>query len=78
MQFYKLPLDINAEPSIYWINDLDDPFIPLPKEALMLNVREDRDRIDTFLDKLISLYYQESRRNLPIQTCLGAVMSACE
>jgi hypothetical protein len=30
IQFYRIPLDENAEPSIYWVNDVEDPFYPLP------------------------------------------------
>ena len=43
----------------------------------MLNVKDDRDRIDLFLDKLIQLYYTEARKNLPIYTCLGSAISSC-
>jgi protein transport protein SEC24 len=71
-------LDPNAEPSILWVNDVEDPFYPLPLETLMLNVRDDRERIDIFLDKLIQMYYVEHRRNLPIQTCLGSAISSCQ
>jgi hypothetical protein len=77
IQYYKIPLDVNAEPSILWVNDLDDPFVPLPRETVMLNLTDDRDRIEMFLDKLITFYYTESRKNMPIQTCLGAAMSSC-
>jgi hypothetical protein len=76
IQYYKLPLDENAEPSIFWVNDVEDPFVPLPPEAVMLSVLDDRERIEVFLDKLISMYYTEARKNMPIQTCLGAAMSS--
>lgn len=46
-------MDPNADATIYWVGDVDDPFVPYPKEGLMLNVSEDRERIDIFLDKLI-------------------------
>ena len=72
-----MPLDENAEPSIFWMNDLDDPFYPLPVQTVMLNVKDDRDRIDIFLDKLIQLYYTEARKNSAIQTCLGSAISSC-
>ena len=71
-------MDPNAEPSIFWVADVDDPFVPYPKQGLMLNVKEDRERIDAFLDKLITLYHVDSRKNLPIQTCSGAAMYACK
>jgi len=44
----------------------------------MLNVKDDRERIDAFLDKIVSLYHSEARKKLPIQTCQGAAMDACK
>jgi len=44
--------DPNGEPTILWVGDVVDPFIPLPKEKLMLNVANDREKIDIFLDKI--------------------------
>lgn len=38
VQFYHLPLDPNAEPSVFIMSDLDDPFIPFPREGLMVNL----------------------------------------
>jgi hypothetical protein len=66
MQFYHLPIDPNAEPSVFWVSDVDDPFVPFPREGLMVNVKDDRERIDAFLEKLVALYYTEARKNLPI------------
>ena len=31
MQFYNIPVDPNADPTIYWVGDVDDPFVPLPR-----------------------------------------------
>jgi hypothetical protein len=42
----------------------------------MLNLKDDKERIDLFLDKLISLYYVEQRKNQPVETCLGPAMKA--
>ena len=56
MQFYSLPLDPNGEPSILIVADVDDPFTPAPRERLMLNAVQDRERIDSFLDKLLTIY----------------------
>lgn len=78
MQFYKLSADIDAEPTILWVGDVSDPFVPFPKEGLMLNLVDDREKIDTFLDKLIAMYYTESRMKGKITTCAGAAASACK
>ena len=69
VQFYHLPLDPNAEPTVFSMGDLDDPFIPFPRESLMVNLQNDRERIDAFTDKLVTLYYTETRKYLPNQTC---------
>lgn len=42
----------------------------------MLNVEADRGRIEGFLDKLLLMYNNESRKNLPSQSCTGAAMAA--
>ena len=42
----------------------------------MLNVKDDRERIDAFLDRILNLYHVEARKKLPIQTCVGAAMEA--
>jgi hypothetical protein len=38
---------------------VNDPFIPFPKEKLMMKVVEDRVKIDIFLDKLLLLHNPE-------------------
>ena len=70
--------DIDAEPTIFWVGDVSDPFVPYPKEGLMLNLVEDRERIDMFLDKLITMYYTEARMKGRINTCPGPAASACK
>ena len=44
----------------------------------MLNLIDDRERIDMFLDKLISMYYTEQRMKGKIITCPGPAISACK
>jgi hypothetical protein len=44
--------DPNGEPTILWVGDVYDPFIPFPKERLILKLEDDREKIDIFLDKL--------------------------
>ena len=56
LHFYNLPTDPNGEPSIVWVGEVNDPFIPFPKEKLMLKLIEDRERIDVFLDKLVAMH----------------------
>jgi hypothetical protein len=51
-----------GEPTLLWVGDINDPFVPLPKEKLMLKVIEDRDRIDVFLDKLLNMHTPEHKK----------------
>jgi len=59
LQFYNLPQDPNGEPTVLWVGDNVDPFVPYPKEKLMLNIVNDREKIDIFLDKLLTLHNAE-------------------
>lgn len=76
IQYYDVPMDPNGEPTILWVGETQDPFVPFPREKLMLNVTADRERIDAFLDKLITMYHFGERKNVPNQSCLGAAMSS--
>jgi hypothetical protein len=62
IHFYNMPQDPNAEPNILWVGDIMDPFIPYPKEKLILRLIEDREKIDIFLDKLITMHNFENKR----------------
>lgn len=61
IQFYTIPLS-GGEPTLLWVGDINDPFVPLPKEKLMLKVIEDRERIDVFLDKLLNMHTPEHKK----------------
>ena len=56
IHFYSLKEDPNAEPSILWVGDIQDPFVPLPKDKILLRLVEDREKIDVFLDKLLNIH----------------------
>lgn len=45
-----------------WVGEIIDPFIPYPREKLMLNLVRDRERIDIFLDKLINMHHLEQKK----------------
>jgi protein transport protein SEC24 len=59
IHFYNMPQDPNGEPNILWVGDINDPFVPYPKEKLMMNVVDDRMKIDIFLDKLVMMHNAE-------------------
>ena len=42
----------------------------------MMKVVEDREKIDIFLDKLLTLHYAEQKKNMPFTISTGAAISA--
>ncbi len=62
IHFYNLSQDPNGEPNVMWVGEIMDPFIPYPREKLMLNLVRDRERIDIFLDKLINMHHLEQKK----------------
>ena len=77
IQFYTIPLS-GGEPTLLWVGDITDPFVPLPKEKLMLKVIEDRERIDTFLDKLLVMHTPEHKKYHSPFICTGAAIQAAK
>ena len=60
------------------MGDITDPFVPLPKEKLMLKVIDDRERIDTFLDKLLVMHTPEHKKYQSPFICTGAAILAAK
>jgi protein transport protein SEC24 len=77
IQFYTIPLS-GGEPTLLWVGDINDPFVPLPKEKLMLKVIEDRERIDVFLDKLLVMHTPEHKKYQSPFLCTGAAIQAAK
>lgn len=78
LHFYNLPEDPNGEPSIIWVGEVQDPFVPMPKEKMMLNLVKDRERIDAFLDKLVNIHQLETKKYQSHFLCTGAAISAAK
>jgi hypothetical protein len=78
IHFYNLSHDPNGEPTILWVGDIQDPFVPLPKEKLLLRIVEDREKIDLFLDKLLNLHTPEHKKYQSPLICTGAAISAAK
>jgi len=62
IHFYQQPSQLGGEPTVLWVGDIVDPFVPLPKEKLLLRLIEDREMIDAFLDKLLVLHTAEHKK----------------
>lgn len=59
IHFYNIPKNPNGEHTLLWVGDINDPFVPFPRERIMMNVAEDREKIDMFLDKVVTLHNVE-------------------
>jgi Sec23/Sec24 trunk domain len=78
VHFYSLPMNQECEPTILWVSDIQDPFVPLPREKLMFRLLEDRERIDIFLDKLLNLHTPENKKYQMPYLCTGAAIQAAK
>jgi hypothetical protein len=60
------------------IGDVEDPFAPLPASKLQLNLAQDREKIDTILDKLYNAHSSdsESKAKEASKNCAGAACKA--
>ncbi len=76
IHFYNIPRTPGGEHALLWVGDVSDPFVPFPKERLIMNVAEDREKIDMFLEKIITLHTFEQKKNLVASIVTGAAISA--
>lgn len=54
-----------ANPKIYVIQETKEMFAPLPTQHMMMNVSQDRERIDSLLDRLLEIHTIEANKSLP-------------
>ena len=59
IQFYQVPQAEGGEPTIISVGDVQEPFVPLPFSKLMLNVAEDREQLESLIDKIYNMYSAE-------------------
>jgi protein transport protein SEC24 len=45
LNFYNIPKDLSNDLQLVVVCDLEDPYCPLPKETLFLNVLNDREKV---------------------------------
>eukprot|EP01022_Parablepharisma_sp_SALTPOND_P013711 TRINITY_DN1841_c0_g1_i2.p1 TRINITY_DN1841_c0_g1~~TRINITY_DN1841_c0_g1_i2.p1 ORF type:complete len:659 (+),score=31.50 TRINITY_DN1841_c0_g1_i2:2092-4068(+) len=65
-----------AEPSVVQMNDIMEPFAPIPKALAMLNLATKREEIDVVLDKVSNLLTRESPKSGHNASCGGAALKA--
>jgi hypothetical protein len=45
-----------GEISLLHVGDVENPFIPLPQNKLLLDLNDDRERIDLLIDKISNMW----------------------
>lgn len=63
IQVYRMPDDLENGPISYQICDVHDPFLPVPKDQLMLNLTKDRAKINLLLEKLPEMHTKENSKH---------------
>ena len=63
MNCYTVPDDLERGPHVHQICDREDPFLPAPLDALMLNLANDRAKIDLLLEKLPEIHTMENSKH---------------
>ena len=56
LTFYNLIS--SGEVQLLHVGDVDDPFVPLPLSKIMMDVLQDRERLDIVIDKIYNMYSQ--------------------
>ena len=78
VQFFSFTSELSGEPSIVYVSDVINPFCPLPRSSMMLNVKNCRSQIDSILDK-IALSNDPSEKSRPPRysgSCGGAALKS--
>jgi hypothetical protein len=70
-----------GEISLLHVGDVESPFIPLPHNKLLLDLSEDRERIDILIEKISQMWSKTGqsplRQKFANQVCTGAALTAC-
>eukprot|EP00798_Chlamydomonas_sp_ICE-L_P030133 gene30133-35109_t len=69
IHFYNLKSGLTA-PQMMVVTELEDPFIPLLPEDLLVNLAESRELFDTLLDSLPSMY----AKSQVVDSCMGPAL----
>ncbi len=79
VQFFTVSPGASGEPSVVFMTDIVNPFAPLPKSRLLLNVKNNRAQIEQVLDKIGSTFDASGKYRSPMSTtgsCGGAALRA--
>jgi protein transport protein SEC24 len=63
VQCYTIPEDLERGPVTHQICDSLEAFLPVPSSEIMLNLTNDREKIDILLEKLLEIHTQEEAKH---------------
>lgn len=46
----------SGEIALLYVGEVEDPFVPLPLNRLMMDINKDRENIDIVIDKIYNMY----------------------
>lgn len=53
INFYSVPKNLDNDPALIVVSDLDDPYCPVSTEALYMNIENDKEKINYLIEKLL-------------------------
>ncbi|KRX02234.1 Zinc finger, Sec23/Sec24-type [Pseudocohnilembus persalinus] len=53
LNFYQIPKTLDQELGLIIVSDLDDPYCPLSKQSIYMNVQNDKDKINYLIESLL-------------------------
>jgi protein transport protein SEC24 len=68
--------DSPPQPQMLVVADLNELFVPLPPEDLLVNLEEHKDSVEAFLDALPTMFTASPRTNVQHESCLGPALKA--
>lgn len=75
VHWYNFPNNIEHGPKIHIACDAEDPFLPIPTSELMLNLENDRQKIDILLERLSEIHTAEETKSKELKLNLSSAIS---
>jgi protein transport protein SEC24 len=68
--------DSPPQPQMLVVADLNELFVPLPPEDLLVNLEEHKDSVEAFLEALPTMFTASPRTSVQHDSCLGPALKA--
>ena len=77
VQFFTTTATSSGDPTVVFMTDILNPFIPLPKSRVLFNVKNCKKQIELILDKIAATFDSSGKYRAPLTTtgsCGGAAL----